>query len=180
MQEVRNPRNSLGSEGGMEKVNSNPSKLNTSAHSVPQYTRRTLIKSAAAVASAAFDPRTLDAFVHQWTFFADRYKGTPSERLSFNLLNEPIVPPNAAEVAEIQKHGAVQTSDFFSSEMLQRHAKDYTRVAKAARDAIRAHDPQRLIVTDRLSRRRFTDSGSIRHRHLAERPHLQPNASHPP
>jgi hypothetical protein len=32
--------------------------------------------------------------------------------------------------------------------MLQRHAKDYTRVAKAGRDAIRAHDPQRLIVTD--------------------------------
>ena len=56
MQEVLNPQNSLGSEGGMEKVNSNPSKLNTSAHSVPQYTRRNLIKSAAPVASAAFLP----------------------------------------------------------------------------------------------------------------------------
>jgi endoglucanase len=95
-----------------------------------------------------YDPRTLDAFVHQWTFFADRYKGTPSERLSFNLLNEPIVPPNAAEVTEIQKHGPVKTSDFFKAEMLQRHAKSYTHVAKAAGDAIRAHDPQRLIVTD--------------------------------
>jgi len=33
------------------------------------------------------DPHTLDAFVHQWTFFADRYKGIPSQRLSFNLVN---------------------------------------------------------------------------------------------
>ena len=51
-------------------------------------------------------------------------------------------------MAEIQKHGPVKTSDFFNSEMLQRHAKNYTHVAKTAEDAIRAHDPQRLIVTD--------------------------------
>jgi endoglucanase len=98
--------------------------------------------------SLFYDPRTLDAFVHQWTFFADRYKGIPSERLSFNLVNEPIVPPDTAELAEIEKHGPVKTADFFNLEMLQPHAKDYTRVAKAAGDGIRAHDPQRLIVTD--------------------------------
>ena len=98
--------------------------------------------------SLFYDPRTLDAFVHQWTFFLDRYKGIPSERLSFNLVNEPIVPPDAAEVAEIQKHRPIKTADFFNLEMLQRHAQDYTRVAKAAGDAVRAHDPQRLIVTD--------------------------------
>jgi hypothetical protein len=40
----------------MEEVNSNSPKLNTSAYSAPQYTRRNLIKSAAAVASAAFLP----------------------------------------------------------------------------------------------------------------------------
>jgi hypothetical protein len=32
----------------------------------------------------------------------------------------------------------------------------------------------------RLSGRRFADSRSIQHRHAAERPHLQPDASHPP
>lgn len=98
--------------------------------------------------SLFYDPHTLDAFVHQWIFFADRYKGIPNERLSFNLLNEPLVPPDTAEKAEIQKHGSLKTPDFFNAEMLQRHAKDYTRVAKAARNAIHTRDPQRLIVTD--------------------------------
>jgi endoglucanase len=94
------------------------------------------------------DPRTLDAFVHQWSFFADRYKGIPSKRLSFNLVNEPIVPPNATELAELQKRGPAKTTDFFNSEMLQRHAKDYTRVARAAAAAIRTRDPQRMVITD--------------------------------
>ena len=94
------------------------------------------------------DPHTFDAFIHQWTFFADRYKGIPSQRLSFNLVNEPIPLPTAAELAELQKHGAVTTKDLFSPERLQRHAKDYTRLAKTASAAIRAHDPQRLVVTD--------------------------------
>ena len=45
-------------------------------------------------------------------------------------------------------YGPVETADFFNLEMLRRHAKNYTRVAKAAGDGIRAHDPQRLIVTE--------------------------------
>jgi endoglucanase len=94
------------------------------------------------------DQRTFDAFVHQWTFFADRYKGIPSQRLSFNLVNEPIVLPNAAEMAELQRHGPVTTAELFSPERLQRHAQDYTRLAKATADAIRVHDPQRLVVSD--------------------------------
>jgi endoglucanase len=94
------------------------------------------------------DAHTLDAFVRQWTFFAARYKGIPSQRLSFNLVNEPIPLPNAAEMSELQKHGPVKTADLFKPEFLQRHAKDYTRVAKAAADAIHARDPQRLVVTD--------------------------------
>jgi endoglucanase len=98
--------------------------------------------------SLYYDPRTLDAFVHQWAFFADRYKGLPSERLSFNLVNEPLVPPDAAETAQIEKQRPLKTPDFFNSEMLQRHARDYVRVASAAGNAIRAHDPLRLVVTD--------------------------------
>ena len=94
------------------------------------------------------DPRTFDAFVHQWTYFADRYKGVPSQRLSFNLVNEPIPLPTPAELADLQKGGPVTTAELFDPERLQRHAKDYARLAKASSDAIRAHDPQRLIVTD--------------------------------
>jgi endoglucanase len=94
------------------------------------------------------DPHTLDAFVHQWTFFANRYKGIPSQRLSFNLVNEPIVLPNAAELAELQQRGPIKTTDFFDPERLLRHAKDYTRVARAAADAIRERDPERLVITD--------------------------------
>jgi endoglucanase len=94
------------------------------------------------------DSHTLDAFVHQWTFFANRYKGIPSQQLSFNLVNEPIVLPNAAELAELQHRGPIKTADFFDRERLLRHATDYTRVAKAAAAAIRERDPQRLVITD--------------------------------
>jgi endoglucanase len=94
------------------------------------------------------DPHTFDAFVHQWVFFADRYKGISSEKVSFNLVNEPIVLPTKTELADIMKHGPVKTTDLFNPAFLQRHAKDYTRLAKASADAIRAHDPQRLVVTD--------------------------------
>ena len=94
------------------------------------------------------DPRTFDAFVHQWTYFAGRYKGISSSRLSFNLVNEPIPLPTPAELVELQQRGPVTTAELFSPERLQRHAKDYARLAKASSDAIRAHDPQRLVVTD--------------------------------
>jgi endoglucanase len=94
------------------------------------------------------DSHTFDAFIHQWTYFADRYKGIPSQRLSFNLVNEPLPLPNSIELAELQKHGPVKTTDLFNSELLQRHAKDYTRLARASADAIHARDAERLVVTD--------------------------------
>ena len=43
------------------------------------------------------DPATLDAFVHQWEFFAQRYKGSSNVRVSFNLVNEPFLPLTPAE-----------------------------------------------------------------------------------
>lgn len=68
------------------------------------------------------DPKAVDAFRAQWKMFAARYKGIPSERLSFNLLNEPAnVKPEA-----------------------------YVRVVKAAAEAIRSEDPDRLIIADGL------------------------------
>jgi endoglucanase len=94
------------------------------------------------------DSHTFDAFVHQWAFFANRYKGISSQKLSFNLVNEPIAMPNAAEVEEMEKRGPVKTTDLFSPELLLRHARDYSRLAKASASAVRASDPQRLVVTD--------------------------------
>jgi len=89
----------------------------------------------------------LDAFVYQWTYFADRYKGISSEKVSFNLVNEPIVMPTSAEIEEQKKAGQSKTADF-SAEFARRHAADYTRVARAAIEAISKHDPQRLVITD--------------------------------
>lgn len=63
-----------------------------------------------------------DAFVYQWRHFAERYRGIPSERLSFDLLNEPKDMDEAL----------------------------YTRVMRLAIEAIRDVDPNRLIVVDGL------------------------------
>jgi endoglucanase len=93
-------------------------------------------------------PATFDAFIHQWTYFADRYKGISSKHLSFNLVNEPVVLPNAAELAEMRRHGPIKAADLFNPERMKRHEKDYVRLAKASYEVIHQHDPQRLVVSD--------------------------------
>ncbi|MFB3880828.1 MAG: glycoside hydrolase family 5 protein [Armatimonadota bacterium] len=70
------------------------------------------------------DQAALDAFCFHWEAFAKRYKGVPSKELSFNLINEP-----AAPVAEMTR-------------------EDHERVVRATVKAIRAVDPQRLIIAD--------------------------------
>jgi endoglucanase len=68
------------------------------------------------------DEEALDACAFQWGALAKRYKGIPSSRLSFDLLNEP------ANIA----------------------AETYVRVVKRLVQAIRAEDPERLIIADGL------------------------------
>jgi endoglucanase len=68
------------------------------------------------------DEKALDACAFQWTHFAGRFKGVPNEQVSFDLLNEP------ANVSE----------------------DDYARVVRRLVQAIRAEDPQRLIIADGL------------------------------
>jgi len=77
-------------------------------------------------ASLYTDQATLEAFVHQWVYFAERYKSVSSRQLSFNLVNEPL------------ERGSTP----------QGGIKDYARVARAAIEAIRARDSERLIVSD--------------------------------
>ena len=79
------------------------------------------------------DQATLDAFVHQWSYFAKRYKGISSEQLSFNLVNEPL----DLESAHLGLDGTAHPK-----------ADDYVRVVRATIAAIRAEDPNRVIVTD--------------------------------
>jgi endoglucanase len=68
------------------------------------------------------DERALEACAYQWGRFAERYKGIPSARLSFNLLNEPGKVPE----------------------------ETYVRVVRRLVEAIRARDPKRLILADGL------------------------------
>lgn len=66
------------------------------------------------------DESALEACCFHWAMFARRYAGIPSTRLSFDLLNEPTRCSRA----------------------------DYIKVHRALAEAIRAADPQRLIIAD--------------------------------
>jgi hypothetical protein len=68
------------------------------------------------------NPDTLAVCARHWAMFAKRYKGIPGSRLSFNLLNEP---------------SGID-------------AETYRRVVKTLVEAIRAEDPDRLIIADGL------------------------------
>lgn len=69
------------------------------------------------------DPVTQQVCAMHWAHFARRYKGIPSSQLSFNLLNEP---------ADIDP-------------------EVHARVVGLLVDAIRAEDPNRLIIADGLN-----------------------------
>ena len=94
------------------------------------------------------DRATLEAFVHQWTFFAQRYKGISNELVSFNLVNEPLLPLTSEEKTQLMERRKSEPQEAIDDEMKVRGAKEYARVARAAIEGIRAVDPQRLIVSD--------------------------------
>ncbi len=75
------------------------------------------------------DADALAAFCHQWAAFARRYRGISSGQLSFDLVNEP---PSPTEERGLSR-------------------ADHERVVRAAVAAIRAADPERLIIMDGLS-----------------------------
>jgi len=73
------------------------------------------------------DAEALAAFCYHWEAFARRYRGIPSARLSFNLVNEPaLIDPDTMSRA------------------------DHERVVRAATQAIHAVDPERLVILDGL------------------------------
>jgi aryl-phospho-beta-D-glucosidase BglC (GH1 family) len=69
------------------------------------------------------DPATQKVCASHWALFARRYKGIPNSQLSFDLVNEPPdMDPNT-----------------------------YAQVVSVLVDAIRAEDPNRLIIADGLN-----------------------------
>jgi len=68
------------------------------------------------------DEKALEACQFHWAMLANRFRGVPNERVSFDLLNEPSDIPEDT----------------------------YVRVVKALVKAIHAEDPQRLIIADGL------------------------------
>lgn len=74
------------------------------------------------------DQAALDAFCLHWQTLAKRYRGIPSSRLSFNLVNEPGTLGQGGLTRERHEH-----------------------VMRTAVAAIRAIDPERLIILDGLA-----------------------------
>jgi endoglucanase len=68
------------------------------------------------------DEKALEACAFHWAHFAQRYRGIPNTQVSFDLLNEPGAIPEEV----------------------------YVRVVKRLVKAIRAEDPDRLILADGL------------------------------
>jgi len=87
-------------------------------HRAPGYT----VASPPERTSLWTDAETQRVCGEHWAMFARRYKGVPSERLSFNLFNEPAgVKPES-----------------------------YVRVVRSIVAAIRREDPNRLVISDGL------------------------------
>jgi endoglucanase len=92
--------------------------VNLNFHRAPGY----CVNPPAEPADLWTDDKALDACAVHWGHFAERYKGVPNDRLSFDLVNEP------ARVGEAA----------------------YVRVVRRLVAAIRERDPGRLIVADGL------------------------------
>ena len=79
------------------------------------------------------DQAALDAFCFHWSMWAKRYKNVSSQKISFDLLNEPSMRADMNDQHSL--HGTVPGAT-------------YRRVAQAAFNAIRQENPTHLIIAD--------------------------------
>lgn len=79
------------------------------------------------------DKEAQDAFYYHWGMWAERFRSIPKDKISFDLLNEPAFRED-------------MNDQFSKSSALP--GELYRKVAKGAADAIRAANPDRLIVAD--------------------------------
>jgi endoglucanase len=79
------------------------------------------------------DQEAQDAFCFHWNMWAKRFKNTSSERISFDLLNEPSLREDMND--QLSKRSTVPGAV-------------YRKVAIAASEAIRKENPKHLIIAD--------------------------------
>ncbi|MEO6328146.1 MAG: cellulase family glycosylhydrolase [Ginsengibacter sp.] len=79
------------------------------------------------------DQAALDAFCFHWNMWAKRYKNTSKDKISFDLVNEPSLPDNMDD-----QHTEKRTVP----------GDLYRKVAKAALEAIKKENKERLVVAD--------------------------------
>ena len=79
------------------------------------------------------DQAALDAFCFHWNMWAKRYKGESKKNISFDLVNEPSMREDMND-----QHSKRSTVP----------GDTYRKVAKAAAEAIRKENPDRIIVAD--------------------------------
>lgn len=79
------------------------------------------------------DQAALDAFCFHWNMWAKRYKNVSSQKISFDLLNEPSMRADMND--QHSKHSTVPGAT-------------YRKVAQAASNAIWKENPKHLIIAD--------------------------------
>jgi endoglucanase len=79
------------------------------------------------------DQDALDAFCAHWSMWAKRFGNISSEKLSFDLVNEPYMREDPND--QLSPGGPVPVADYY-------------RVAKAALEAIRTVDADRLVIAN--------------------------------
>lgn len=79
------------------------------------------------------DQAALDAFCFHWAMWAKRYKNVSSQKISFDLLNEPSMRADMND-----QHSARSTVP----------GDVYRKMAKAALDVIRKENPNHLVIAD--------------------------------
>jgi endoglucanase len=79
------------------------------------------------------DEEALSAFCAHWEMWATRYRGVSSEKLSFDLVNEPFAREDVND--QLSPGGLVPVDQ-------------YLKVASAALNTIKTVDPQRLVIAN--------------------------------
>ncbi|GAB3331048.1 cellulase family glycosylhydrolase [Larkinella ripae] len=79
------------------------------------------------------DQQAQDAFNFHWNYWAKRYKNISSQKISFDLVNEPSMREDMND--QLSKRSAVP-------------GEVYRKVAKAAAEAIRTENSKHLVIAD--------------------------------
>jgi endoglucanase len=114
------------------------------------------------------DREAQDAFVHHWTYLAERYREVPEEKLSFELLSAPMV--RIRELAALAGKNQIQPP-----KALLAGIETYVALARRTVDAIRSISPHRVVISDGYPGGgrpipQLYDTGVV-HSHLAYAPH---------